>query len=68
MDTFSKLRKTENIFYPPTLQIAVKPTSEETIAPQASPVAQPVDTIVATSEPTKETKAEHSNPPPIANL
>lgn len=67
VDTSSELRKTENIFYPPALWIAAKPTSKETTAPQASPIAQPTDASVAFSEPTKETKVEHSNPPPTAN-
>ena len=66
VDASSKLRKIENIFYPPALRKATQPTSKETIAPKALLVAQPINTIAATSEPTKETEAKHSNPPPAA--
>lgn len=66
MDASSELRKTQNIFYPLALQKIAQPTSKETTAPKALLIAQPTDTIAATSEPTKEIEAKHSNPPPAA--
>lgn len=60
MDASTDLRKTENIFYPPALRIAVHPSSQASIAPKAPKIARPVDvgTTKATSEPAKEPAKE----------
>lgn len=56
----SNLRKTENIFYPPTLCIIAQPSSQTTTAPEAPETAQLVDasTLKATLKPSKEPSKE----------
>ena len=65
VDASLELRKTENISYPLVLRKATQPASKETSAPKALPATQPSHTTAATFEPTKETKAKHSSPPPV---
>lgn len=67
VDASSELRKTENIFYPPTLWIVAQLTTEEAAAPTTLPAAQPINATATSLEPTKEAEVEHSNPPPVAN-
>ena len=54
----SELRRTENIFYPPALRVAVQPSSQVVTAPKAPKPAQPTyaSTFPATSETSKESK------------
>nr|POE95288.1 hypothetical protein CFP56_05650 [Quercus suber] len=69
VDASSNLRKTENIFYLPTLRVAAQSTSQLTTTFQALPPTEPSDadaTSVA-SELAKEKETKHSNPPPTAS-
>ena len=65
VDASLELKKTENISYALALRKVTQPAYKETSASKALPATQPSNTTTTTSEPTKETEAEHSNPPPV---